>query len=177
MQNSSIRLTVLITGLALFYACNQPKPQPISKDITKTSVNISGKNDSVLNNRNKNYGNATIPEPCVKCLLQTVQQLSSYKQMASPADQQHIIFDVNWITSLKPVKLENGILIVNGMQIMVDKKTNGVSEILDEYFYNNNNGFVYRRQNDTAYHKELSIADSVVKKIRRSCFWGVASAK
>ncbi|MDB5131142.1 MAG: hypothetical protein JWR02_891 [Mucilaginibacter sp.] len=50
----------LFVGLA---ACDQSKPKPVSNNITKTVVTVSGKKDSVINNPEKNYGNATVSDP------------------------------------------------------------------------------------------------------------------
>jgi hypothetical protein len=182
---SNINLNVMkINTLALFgivivalAACNHSKPKPISKDITKTTVAINGKKDSVINNPKKNYGNATVSEPCVKCLLQVVQNTGSFKKLATSIPRERIIYNVNWITSSKPLDLGNGSKIINGMEINVNQKTGGVMKTLTIYVYNNAEGKFYSLNKSKSFHSDENVSDASLKKIRNSCFWGVASNK
>src|SRR5471030_2765476 len=98
-----IKINIAIFLVAALAACNQSKPKPVSNNITKTSVTVSGKKDSVINNPEKNYGNATVSEPCVKCLIGIIQQSKNYKTLTSKAESANIVYNVNWITSSKPV--------------------------------------------------------------------------
>ncbi len=158
-------------------ACNRNKPKPISNDITKTTVAVNGKKDSVINNPEKNYGNATVSEPCVKSLLIIIQNTDSYKKMTSAIAPQNIIYDVNWITSSKPMDIGNGDKIVNGMAVAVISKSGGSHKKLITYLYNNEDAQFYLQNMNSNYDKDVKLDSASLKKIRNSCFWGVASAK
>ena len=164
----------IVVGLS---ACNQSKPKPVSNNITKTTVTVGGKKDSVINNNQKNYGNATVSEPCVKCLIGMIQQTKNYKTITGAAEPQNIIYNVNWITSSKPVTLADGSKIINGMAIDIDSKDDGTTKKLTTYLYNNQNEQVYLLNAGNKYAIDSKIDPSSVKKIRNACFWGVASAK
>ena len=168
-------IACLVPAFICLIACNHPKP--ISNNITKTTVAINGKKDSVINNPEKNYGNATVSEPCVKCLLQTVQSTSSYKKLTKEVSQQRIIYDVNWITSSKPKAIGNGDKIINGMEIDVNEKAGNSSKKVASYLYNNQNAQFYLLNPQNKYNLDEKVSDAALKMIRRSCFWGVGSAK
>lgn len=158
-------------------ACNHAKPKPVSNNITKTTVVVNGKKDSVINNSQKNYGNATVSEPCVKCLLVVIQQTDSYKSLTSGLSQRNIIYDVNWITSVKPRAVGNGKKIINGMAVDVNQKSASSIRKITTYLYNNANAQLYLLNNKNKFDGDVIVGDSSLTKIRNSCFWGVASAK
>ncbi|MCO5947718.1 hypothetical protein [Mucilaginibacter flavidus] len=170
-------LFLILSAVTALSACNRSKPKPISKDVTKTTVNINGRKDSVINNPQKNYGNATVSEPCVKCLLQVIQNTASYKTTTGTLSAQSIIYKVNWITSSKPVNLSDGSKIINGMAVDINQKTGNSTKKLITYLYNNAKGTIYTSLNGDNLHKDENVSDTSLKKIRNSCFWGVASAK
>jgi len=167
----------IIFVMATMSACNNGKPKPVSKDITKTTVAVDGKKDSVINNPEKNYGNATISEPCIKCLIGVVQKTDGYTNLTSAIPPKNIIYDANWITSSKPVDLYNNDKIVNGMMIVINSKDGGSTKTLATYLYNNENGRFYLQDDQTQHTNDIKIDSAAMKKIRASCFWGVASAK
>ena len=85
-------------------ACNQEKAKPkaVSKDITKTTVVVANKKDSVYNNPEKKYGTATVSDPCVKCLLQVIQGSKSFKANTASLSAQDINYTVNWVKATDP---------------------------------------------------------------------------
>lgn len=173
MHFKSIALSLLLIAAA----CQQPKPKPVSNNITKTAVTVDGKKDSVINNPEKNYGNATVSEPCVKCLIGMIQQTKNYKIITASAEPQNIIYNVNWITSTRPVNIGNGSKIINGMAIDIKSKDDGTAKKLTTYLYNNENAQVYLLNAKNKYMIDSKIDTATVKRIRNACFWGVASSK
>ena len=113
---------LLACAAIVLYACKHFKPKPVSNDITKTTVTLNGKKDSVINNPEKNYGNATMSSICVKCLLGVIQTTDSYRQLTAGQAQNNIMYDVNWITSKAPAAIGRFGKIVNGMRIDVNEK-------------------------------------------------------
>lgn len=168
---------ILAACLLPLAACNSPKPKPVSNDISKTVVLVNGKKDSVLNNQEKNYGNATVADPCVKCLLQVIQGSDSYKNATRSVQPKDVIYKFDWITSKTPRQI-NGNPVNSGMQIAVIQKTAARRIKLATYLYNNANEKLYLFSKDRKLaDNALPIDSSSLKKIRNSCFWGVASAK
>jgi hypothetical protein len=169
--------TAIVSFIVLGLAACQSKPKPVSNNITKTTVTVSGEKDSVINNKQKNYGNATVSEPCVKCLIGMIQQTKNYKTLTASAESQNIMYDVNWITSSRPIDVGGGSKIINGMAIDVNSKDDGAAKKLTTYLYNNQNAQVYLLNKRNKYVIDSKIDSASVKKIRNACFWGVASAK
>jgi hypothetical protein len=174
----SIKHLALI-GITLIglICCNRSKPKPVSKDITKMTVTVNGKKDSVINNPEKNYGNATVSEPCLKCLLRVIHKTDRYKKLTSAIPPQNIIYDVNWITSSHPMDIGNDTKIVNGMAIIINWKEGGIPKKVTTFLYNNENARLYLLNNQNKFDSDVLISDTSLKKIRNSCFWGVASAR
>jgi len=166
-----------ITAVTVVAACNNGKPRPVSTDVTKTAVAVNGKKDSVINNPQKNYGNATVSEPCVKCLLKVIENAGSYKKATSGIAHQAIIYNVNWITSKKPLDLGGNVQIINGMQIDVEQKTGNEKKNISTYAYSNAEGRIYLSVTAGKYQIDQNVSDTSLKKIRNACFWGVSSAK
>ena len=176
MSNLKFYILTVWTA-ALLTSCRHSRPKPVSNDITKTTVTVSGKKDSVLNNPEKNYGNASVSDICVKCLLQTVQATGSYKKAIQNKSPRKIIYDVNWITSKAPKDLGNGKQIVNGMQIDVNDKSGNKPHTVASFLYNNEDAQFYLRDKQNNYTLDSKVDSLTLIKIRNSCFWGVASAK
>lgn len=176
MANFKIVFAAAALSVALL-SCNHSKPKPISNDVTKTAVAVNGKKDSVINNPQKNYGNATVSEPCVKCLLQVIHATPGFKKATGSVPANSLLYKVNWITSSKPVDLGNKGKIVNGMMIDVSQKMQNSQKRLATYLYNNANGEIYATIGQQIFKNDESVSDASLKKIRNSCFWGVASAK
>ncbi|AYL95015.1 hypothetical protein [Mucilaginibacter celer] len=159
-------------------ACKQPKPQPISNDVSKTAVAVAGKTDSVINNPGKKYGNATVAEPCVKCLLQVIQDSKSYKENTVNIAAANINYTINWVKASAPALSADSSRSANGIRIDVKKDEDGEDTRLCSYLYNNTSGTMYLLNGENKYEHEISgITPAILKKIRNACYWGVASAK
>jgi len=141
------------------------------------TVVVNWKKDSVINNAEKNYGNATVSEPCVKCLVGIIQQTEKYKMLITSILPQNIIYEINWITSSTPKDMGNGIKIINGMQIAIDNKASGTRKKITTYLYDNENGQFDLLNSQNSYAADTKVDSAYLKKIRNSCFWGVTSAK
>lgn len=173
------RISVILTVcLLLLAACDQSKPKPISNNIEKTRVIVNGKKDSVINNPAKIYGTATVPEPCVKCLLQVIQKSDSYKKATGSVQHDHIIYAIDWVSRKNPAPQVNGNTISNGMQVNIMQKADSQRVNLSTYLFDNSNSKLYLLGGKMKYEADPIAIDSIsLKKIRNSCFWGVASAK
>ncbi|MEZ2335270.1 hypothetical protein AB6735_06525 [Mucilaginibacter sp. RCC_168] len=159
-------------------ACEHVRTKPVSNDITKTTVQVAGKKDSVINNPQKNYGTATVAEPCVKCLLQVIQASKSFKQNTVSVPSQNIAYTVNWIRASAPAEPADKSRVTDGLKIDVKKNEDGEEHDLCSYVYNNQSGAMYLLNNEGKYQQPVSgINQEVLKKIRNSCYWGVASGK
>jgi hypothetical protein len=166
---------VLIIALC---ACSNSKSKPVSNDISKTTVLVAGKKDSVINNPQKNYGTATVADPCVKCLLQVIQTSKSYKENTVSVLPQNITYTVNWIRASAPAEPENNSKVTNGLKVDVRQNEDGEEKKLCSYVYNNENGSMYLLDSQNKYQQEVSsVTPAILKKIRNSCYWGVASGK
>lgn len=164
--------------MAALTACEHAKTKPVSADITKITIQVAGKKDSVINNPQKNYGTATVAEPCVKCLLQVIQVSKSYKENTASVSSQNIAYTVNWIRASAPAEPANKSNLTDGIRIDVRKNEDGEEHNLCSYAYNNQSGTMYLLNNEGKYQQPISsITPEILKKIRNSCYWGVASAK
>jgi hypothetical protein len=88
-----------------------------------------------------------------------------------------MIYKVNWITSKTPADIGSNGKIVNGMAINVNLKDGGAPKKLTTFLYDNENARLYVSDKQNNYHLSPKIDSISLKKIRNSCFWGVASAK
>ncbi|MBB6107309.1 hypothetical protein [Mucilaginibacter lappiensis] len=164
--------------VAALTACEHAKTKPVSTDITKTMIQVAGKKDSVINNPQKNYGTATVAEPCVKCLLQVIQASKSYKQSTESVSSQNIAYTVNWIRASAPAESANKSNMTDGLRIDVRKNEDGEEHNLCSYAYNNQSGTLYLLNNEGKNQQPISsITPDILKKIRNSCYWGVASSR
>jgi hypothetical protein len=169
------RLILILSLSMLFTACHHAAEKPVSNNITKTTVTVNGKKDSVLNNQEKNYSNATIADPCVKCLLSVIQQSDNFKKATQGIATKSIIYAFDWITSNTPRQI-NGSQINSGMRVSVTQKADTGKVNLVIYLYDNKNAKLYNK--DAKPGDNIIPIDSLsMKKIRNSCFWGVASSK
>ncbi|OOQ61823.1 hypothetical protein [Mucilaginibacter pedocola] len=167
-MNTRIFIIPAILAIALF-ACKGNKPQPVS-DSGKTAVLVDGKKDSVINNPNKNYGNATIAEPCVKCVIETVKADEHYKKAI--VSEKDIKFVINYVKTLEPQDTVSEVKSTNALRVDVIDKMPAPHKI-SSYIYDNNLAKLYFVNANT---KTQLKTDSVsLKKIRNSCYWGVAS--
>ena len=176
MKGSAYKLLAFLL-ITIIFSCNRSKPKPISNDDTKTTVTINGKKDSVINNPEKNYGNATLSEPCVKCIISVIQATDNYKRAVKGILPQNIIYDVNWITSKTSENTGIGKRIINGLRLSVNNKTTGSPENVATYLYDNEDAVLYLSNKTHNYAIDSKIDSTSLKRIRNSCFWGVASSK
>ena len=166
---------ILLIVLLLFASCDHQKHKPISGNISKTDIPVNRKNDTVINNPHKVYGNANVSDPCVKCLLQVIQKSNSYKQATQSVKKQDIIYNIGWV-SKKPLTVKvDGNSIGNGMQVDIIQKADSQRVNLSTYLYDNSNSKLYLLSKEMKYEADpLEIDSASLKKIRNSCFWGIA---
>jgi hypothetical protein len=172
---SSVKLSacvgILVIGLL---ACNSPKP--ISQGISKTTVLVTGKKDSVINNPQKKYGSASVADPCVKCLLKAIQASKSFKENTSAVSPQNINYVVNWVKA--SARVPDTSKVTSGLRVDVRKSEDGEEKKLCSYIYNNTSGTMYLLDSNNNDQQEISgITPDILKGIRNSCYWGVASDK
>ena len=156
-------------------ACNRHKPQPVSSNITKTTVLVNGKKDSVINNAQKNYGNATVSDPCVRCLIQVVQATDEYKAAITNVNSRNIIYNVNWAKSPTLADTANTKSSTGALNVDVIEKGKP-NKKLSLFMYDNSTGKLYfTKETDNNDKIELKISVDALKRIRNACYWGVAS--
>ena len=174
MSKSTLIITVIMFFIALA-ACNRNKPKPVSSNIVKQAVLVNGKKDSVINNAEKNYGNATVSEPCVKCLIQVVQSTNDYKTSITGVAPKNTIYNVNWIKAEGLQDTTNGKGSTSALRLdVVEKGSN--NKTLSSFIYDNSLGELFFLKNESKNEKkELKIDEIALKKIRNACYWGVAS--
>jgi hypothetical protein len=168
-------LLFIFTLSIVFASCNQNKPKPVSKNLTKTAVLINNKKDSVINNPKKNYGNATIAEPCIKCLIQAVQADSHYKASINGIPAKNLLYIANWVTTGNVADTANSKSATSGLRLdVVDKVSN--DKKLASYIYDNSLArFYYLQKNSSVKKIQVNANDASLKRIRNACYWGVAS--
>ena len=164
--------------LCAITACKQPKTPAQATDTSKTAVAVAGKTDSVINNPGKKYGNATVAEPCVKCLLQVIKDSKSYQENTANISDSNINYTINWVNAAAPALSADSSRKANGIRIDVKKDEDGEDTRLCSYVYNNTSGTMYLLNSENKYQHEISsITPEILKKIRNACYWGVASGK
>ncbi|NCD70097.1 hypothetical protein [Mucilaginibacter agri] len=175
MKNTPYILTLMLA--IIFVSACKDKPKPISKNITKTTVVVNNKKDSVINNPQKNYGNATISNPCTKLLLQNVQSTSSYKQIIAGKPASGISYTVNWVAATEPKIRTNGGKITNGIEVIVNETKDKTKSKIGSYIYNNEDAKLYYINTGNQYDLVTDVDSTGLKQIRNGCYWGVASHK
>jgi hypothetical protein len=172
----SIFIAACLVECIICTSCNHNKPKAVSQDVTKTTVRVNGKKDSVINNAQKDYGNATVAEPCVKCLIQVVQNDANYKHSVAAKPAQAIKYLVNWVPSNKADSL-NKKGATNGIRVdIIDKSAN--DKKLASFIYDNALSKLYFVNSTGNGEKTELKTDAVtLKKIRDACYWGVASGR
>jgi len=164
-------LCLLITT-AILSACNNHQPKPVSSTLSKTVVLVNGKKDSVINNPQKNYGNATISEPCVRCLLQVIQADSTYKQ--SVAAYSGLKYFINYVKTTQAQDTVSEIKATNALRVdVVDRSKNATR--VSSFIYDNSVGKLYRMMNGGK--TEVKGSEIGFKKIRNGCYWGGSFGK
>jgi len=173
----SIYLMAILILCIVCGSCKRNKPKPVSTSITKTSVLVNGKKDSVINNPQKNYGNATVAEPCVKCLIQVIQGNDKYKAAVASVPVKNITYVVNWVEASAPPHTTNKQAVTNGLKVdVIDKGVN--NRLISSFIYDNSLSKMYFVDKDQKNSKiPIDIDKTSLKKIRDKCYWGVASSK
>lgn len=169
-----LRLLILFSAVFILNACNQ-KPKPVSKNITKTTVTVNGKKDSVINNTAKNYGTATISGPCLKTLLQQIQATNEYKTLINGESHGNIKFVANWVKADDASLQSNNPKITNGIQVLVDDNTEQAANKIATFIYNNEDAKLYFNNGSGQYHVIKNVDTAALNRIRNACYWGVAS--
>ena len=166
------RTVLFISAIALVTlgACNSNKPKPVSDTLAKTAVTVNGKKDSVINNPQKNYGNATIAEPCIKCLIEIVKADDNYKK-AVPSEKD-VKFIINYVKTVQPQDTVREVKATNALRVDVVDKMPAPHKI-SSFLYDNNLAKLYFLAGNTK--TELKTDSTLLKKVRNSCYWGVAS--
>jgi hypothetical protein len=168
-------LILSVFAIMLFAACNSnnSKPKPVSDTLSKTSITLNGKKDSVVNNPDKNYGNATIAEPCVKCLIAAVKADGNYKKAI--VSEKDIKFVINYVKTLQVTDRNvNQTKATNALRVDVIDKMPAPHRVTS-YIYDNSTAKLYLLAGNSA--TELKTDTVLLKKIRNSCYWGVVSGK
>jgi hypothetical protein len=176
IKQAATLLTIFITS-AIFASCNQNKPKPVSKNLTKTAVLINNKKDSVINNPKKNYGNATIAEPCIRCLIQAVQTNEYYKNSIRDIPAKNLLYVANWVTTGNVSDSSNSKSATSGLKLDVTDKSSS-NKKLASFIYDNSLLRLYYLQGNSFDKKlQVNVRDFSLKRIRNACYWGVASGK
>ncbi|MBD1391978.1 hypothetical protein [Mucilaginibacter glaciei] len=173
----SVPTIAAIYMLFVLFACNNSKPKPTSADVTKQTIRVNGKKDSVINNAKKNYGNATIADPCIRCLVRAVQLTAEYKQNIAGVEAKRVIYKINWVIADGTVDTLNTKGATNALRVdVVDKGQKGKN--LSAFIYDNSIAKLYFLKNNLrSGQMEVKIDSVQLKKIRNACYWGVASGK
>jgi hypothetical protein len=160
--------------LCMAFICCNNKPKPVSKDIAKTAVTVNGKKDSVINNPKKNYGNATVAEPCVKCFIDIVQHTVEYKKAVESAPVKNISYVVNWAEAARPQDTAYKRSATNSLKLDIIEKSASQKKITSFVYDNALSKLYFLSMNSK---KEVNVDSGGLKRIRDKCYWGVASGK
>ncbi len=174
MMKNIHSLTLLLFAAVLIIACGH-KPKPISNNITKTTVTVDGKKDSVINNPKRNYGTATISDPCTKLLLQNIQASYNFKTLTAGKPAANISYTINWVKAAEPKMRSNGGKITNGIEVIVNQKSDKTKSKIGSYIYNNEDAKLYDVNKNGQYDELDKVDSTALKQIRNGCYWGVAS--
>ena len=176
---TSFKKVPILIGLSLFAfvlssGCRH-KEKAESKDYTKVSIADSGHKDSVIDNKPRLY-NASIPDPCLKCVIAAVRNTAQLKQFVTSPDSLKIIYEVDWASG---PKLKDSLKTAgSGLIVHVFKKVSVKKDMLASFTFDNVTGQMYFINDHGGSHQQLIKLDSISRlKIRNACFWGVASGK
>ena len=171
MKNIAVLFVLCIAATACTHS-----PKPISKNISKTTISVDGTKDSVINNPQKNYGTATIPDICAKTLLAYIQTEAGFKKITNGISAANLDYIMNWVKAENPELKSNGGKITNGIQVLIMNKAGKPTQKLGSYIYNNEDGQLYFINTKNQFDK-LNADSNALKKMRNGCYWGVASHK
>jgi hypothetical protein len=174
MSRSFAKLSMLILYYIVCVSCNNNKPKPTSTDITKTAVTVNCHKDSISNNPEKKYGNATVADPCVKCLIQVVQGTEEYKAAVIAKSAGNLNYIVNWVKGADTGDTTNKRSVTNGLKLDVMEK-GAVNNKIASFIFDNSLSKLFLAGNSK--NIELKVDSNAIKKIRMKCYWGVASSK
>ncbi|RFZ94086.1 hypothetical protein D0C36_00560 [Mucilaginibacter conchicola] len=169
-------LTILALPLLFMaMACNNNKPAPASNDTTQTAVTVKNKKVAVINNPDKNYAKlATVPDPCIKCIIGVVQTTDEFKKLNVPANSSDIKYEINWVPAETSADTASKHISTNALKLdVINKSKSGA--VLSSFVYDNTASKLFLLKDDAK--TEIKADVNGLKKIRRACYWGVASAK
>lgn len=173
MKNILLFLAALIT--TCIFACKQQTSPSDNKDTTQTTLAIKNKKVAVINNPDKNYSKlATVPDPCIKCLIGVVQKTDEFKKTGLAANSSDVKYEINWVAAQTTADSASKSSPTNAVRLDVMNK-NKPGKALASFIYDNTNGKLYFFEENSK--KEIIANANDSKAIRRTCYWGVASAK
>lgn len=173
MSRSIVKISALVLYYIVCSSCNN-KPKAVSADVTKTAVTVNGKKDSVRNNPKKNYGNATVADPCVKCLIKVIQSTGDYKTAVASKSVTNISYVVNWAEGANTGDTTNKRSTTNGLKLDVMGK-GATNNKIASFIYDNSLSKLFLVGNN--HNTEVKVDSISLKNIRNKCYWGVASSK
>lgn len=169
MKKLPLYFLLLITAVA----CSH-KPKPISNQVGKTTVQVGGQKDSVVNNTDKYYNAATISGPCEQSVLRVIQATDEFKKATNNQPPGSFTYALNLVKAGQPATPDKGTKMVNGIQINVYDKPSGDKKMVATFLFDNQNAKLYYI--DDGQRTMLPDIDPTqLKMIRNACFWGVAS--
>ena len=163
-----------LLAIVLSGSCRH-KQKAESKDYTRVKLVDSGHKDSVIDNKPRLY-NASIPDPCLKCVIAAVRNTSQLKQYVTSPDSSKIVYEVDWASG---PKLQDSLKTAgSGLIVHVLKKNPGKKDILAVFTFDNVTGQMYFINDHGGSYQQLIKLDTNSRlRIRNACFWGVASGK
>ncbi|MDB5135618.1 MAG: hypothetical protein JWP37_2221 [Mucilaginibacter sp.] len=159
-----------LLAIILLASCRH-QPKAVFKDYTKVTVSDSRHSDSVVDNKQRLY-NASIPDPCLKCIVAAVRNTDQIKKIMGTAESSKIIYQVDWASG---PKLDDTLKKAgSGLLIHVFKKGTPKT-MLAALAFDNVKDELYLINGHTQQQVPLDSATRI--RIRKACFWGVASEK
>jgi hypothetical protein len=174
LKKVSVMIGLGLTTIGLTVSCRH-KPKAESKDYTKIRVADNGHKDSVIDNKPRLY-NASIPDPCLKCVIAAVRNTGQLNQYVTSPDSSKITYEVDWASG---PKLKDSLKTAgSGLIVHVFRKLPAKKDTLATFTFDNVTGQMYFISDRGGSHQQIIKLDSISRiKIRNSCFWGVASSK
>lgn len=144
------------------------------KDGVQTPVVVNNKKVAVVNNTDQHYANlATVPDMCIKCIIGAVEQTTEFKNLGIPAVNK-VKYEINWVPAPTAQNTISGRGATNAIRLdIMDNKGN--KKAYPAFVYDNTSAKMYLLKSGVK--TEIKTTTSALVKIRRVCYWGVASAK
>lgn len=156
-----------------FTACKHNSNTP-TNDGVQTPVVVNNKKVAVVNNTDQRYANlATVPDMCIKCIIGVVEQTTEFKNLGIPALNK-VKYKINWMPAPNAQDTTGRRGATNAIRLdIMDNKGN--KKAYPAFVYDNSASKMYLLKSDSK--TEIKIDTNALVKIRRVCYWGVASAK